>query len=117
MRNSLWTFLSKNTTFLETAIQSSNVKTSSEIGVLGEQRFYDIAKSTFMDFEGFEIHDVHNQPHKGDFHVTAKGITIMVDAKAYKRNVDSSQIEKIKSDLKRNNHIHFAWLVSSQYQY
>lgn len=104
--------LSKNTTFLETAIQSSNVKTSSEIGVLGEQRFYDIAKATFMDFEGFEIHDVHNQPHKGDFHVSAKGITIMVDAKAYKRNVDSSQIEKIKSDLKRNSHIHFAWLVS-----
>ena len=35
----------------------------------------------------------------------------MVDAKAYKRNVDSPQIDKIKSDLRRNNHIHFAWLV------
>ena len=36
----------------------------------------------------------------------------MVDAKAYSRRVDSSQIEKIKADLRCNEHIPFAWLVS-----
>jgi len=104
--------LTKNNSLLETAIKSSSVKTSTEIGAIGEQKFYDIAKKTFMDFEKFDIIDVHNQPHKGDFHITIKDVGIMIDAKAYKRNVDSSQIEKIKSDLRRNTHLNFAWLVS-----
>jgi len=104
--------LEKSATVLESVVKSNSVKTSSEIGLLGEKQFFSIAKETFNDFDGFDLVDVHNQPHKGDFHLSIKGLTIMVDAKAYKRNVDSPQIDKIKSDLRRNNHIHFAWLVS-----
>tara|TARA_Y100000816_G_C26105946_1_gene587758 strand:- start:2212 stop:3705 length:1494 start_codon:yes stop_codon:yes gene_type:complete len=104
--------LKKSTSVLESMAQANAVKSSSEIGVIGEQQFMSIAKETFNDFENFDIVDVHNQPHKGDFHLSIKGITIMVDAKAYKRSVDNPQIEKIKADLRRNEHIHFAWLVS-----
>ena len=88
------------------------VRSSTEIGEIGERQFIDIAKKTFADFDGFDLEDVHGQPHKGDVHITIKGVTVLVDAKSYKRNVDASQIEKIKADLRRNEHIHFAWLVS-----
>lgn len=108
--------LRKNTELLETVYQSQRaakaVKSSSEIGEIGEKKFLEIAKNTFLDFEGFDIVDVHNQPHKGDFHLSVKDMTILVDAKAYKRSVDNPQIEKIKEDLRRNSHLHFAWLVS-----
>ena len=37
---------------------------------------------------------------------------ILADAKNYKKTVPSSEREKIKNDLIKNEHIHFAWLVS-----
>ena len=90
--------------------QQKHTRTSTEIGAIGEQQFIAIAENAFMDFEGFRLLDV--QPHKGDAHIVTKDLTIMVDAKAYSRRVDSSQIEKIKADLRCNEHIPFAWLVS-----
>ena len=36
----------------------------------------------------------------------------MVDSKSYKRKVDITQRDKIKNDLRKNEHINFAWLVS-----
>ena len=92
--------------------QQKQTRTSTEIGAIGEQQFIDIAEKAFVDFEGFRLLDVHAQPHKGDAHIVIKDLTIMVDAKAYSRRVDSSQIEKIKADLRCNEHIPFAWLVS-----
>jgi hypothetical protein len=92
--------------------QQKQTRTSTEIGAIGEQQFIEIAEKTFVDFEGFQLLDVHAQPHKGDAHIVIKDLTIMVDAKAYSRRVDSSQIEKIKADLRCNEHIPFAWLVS-----
>jgi hypothetical protein len=89
-----------------------HTRTSTEIGAIGEQQFIGIAEKAFVDFEGFRLLDVHAQPHKGDAHIVIKDLTIMVDAKAYSRRVDSSQIEKIKADLRCNEHIPFAWLVS-----
>ena len=106
--------LSKTTDALD-IVQKQNQKhtrTSTEIGALGEQQFIDIAEKAFVDFEGFQLVDVHAQPHKGDVHLSIKDLTIMVDAKAYSRRVDSSQIEKLKADLRCNEHIPFAWLVS-----
>jgi flagellar motor protein MotB len=104
--------LSKNTEMLEIMAASQMTKTSTEIGALGEQKFMEIAHHTFLDFQDMDIVDVHSQPHKGDFHLSTKDMVIMVDAKAYKRNVDYSQIQKIKADLQHNPHISFAWLVS-----
>ena len=92
--------------------QQNQTRTSTEIGAIGEQQFIRIAEKAFVDFEGFQLVDVHAQPHKGDAHLVIKDMTIMVDAKAYSRRVDSSQIEKLKADLRCNEHIPFAWLVS-----
>ena len=104
--------LDRSSSVLESVVASSQTKTSSEIGAIGEQCFFEVAKTTFCDFEGFDLQDVHNQPHKGDFLLSIRGLTIMVDSKYYKRNVDNPQIDKIKSDLRRNTNIRFAWLVS-----
>lgn len=104
--------LDRSSSVLESVVASSQTKTSSEIGAIGEQCFSEVAKTTFCDFDGFDLQDVHNQPHKGDFLLSIRGLTIMVDSKYYKRNVDNPQIDKIKSDLRRNTNIRFAWLVS-----
>ena len=104
--------LDRSSSVLERVVASSQTKTSSEIGAIGEQCFSEVAKTTFCDFDGFDLQDVHNQPHKGDFLLSIRGLTIMVDSKYYKRNVDNPQIDKIKSDLRRNTNIRFAWLVS-----
>jgi hypothetical protein len=111
---SLRDVLAKNADALDSVQkhQQKQTRTSTEIGAIGEQQFIDIAEKAFVDFEGFRLLDVHAQPHKGDAHIVIKDLTIMVDAKAYSRRVDSSQIEKIKADLRCNEHIPFAWLVS-----
>lgn len=104
--------LEKNMSLLENINLNKATKTSTEIGIQGEKIFGEIAEETFKDFEGFELLDVHKQTHKGDWHISIKELTIMVDSKSYKRKVDITQREKIKNDLKKNEHIHFAWLVS-----
>lgn len=109
--------LEKNMSLLENINLNKATKTSTEIGIQGEKIFGEIAEETFKDFEGFELLDVHKQTHKGDWHISIKELTIMVDSKSYKRKVDITQREKIKNDLKKNEHIHFAWLVSSQHKY
>ena len=106
------TVLDRSSSVLESVVANSQTKSSSEIGAIGEQCFFEVAKTTFCDFDGFDLEDVHNQPHKGDFLLSVRGLTIMVDSKFYKRNVDNPQIDKIKSDLRRNTNIRFAWLVS-----
>ena len=111
---SLRDILAKNVDMLDVVRKHTqqHTRTSTEIGAIGEQQFISIAEKAFIDFEGFQLLDVHAQPHKGDAHLVMKDLTIMVDAKAYSRRVDSSQIEKIKTDLRCNEHIPFAWLVS-----
>jgi len=90
----------------------AQTKSSVAIGTIGEKLFGELAEKAFANFDGFELMDVHKQKQKGDWHLVFKEFTIMVDAKMYKRKVDSTQREKIKNDLRKNEHIHFAWLVS-----
>lgn len=104
--------LTKTNEVLDTISLNNSTKTSTEIGIIGEKIFGEIAERAFQDFEGFELVDVHKQAHKGDWHINIKDITIMVDSKSYKRKVDITQREKIKNDLRKNEHINFAWLVS-----
>jgi hypothetical protein len=65
-----------------------------------------------MDFKGFEIIDKHTQGGEGDFHLHFEDFDVLADAKNYKKKVPVDQREKIKKDLLKNEHLHFAWLVS-----
>lgn len=87
-------------------------KTTVSLGKIGEKQFDDIARSAFRDFDGFEIEDMHSVAGQGDFHLKFKGYTILADSKLYSNKVNSTAREKIKRDLKKNEHIQFAWLVS-----
>jgi hypothetical protein len=86
-------------------------KTNSTKGIDGEKTFSDFA-STFRDFKGFEIIDKTKQSGEGDFHLKFEEFNVLADAKNYKKTIPSSEREKIKIDLIKNDHIHFAWLVS-----
>ena len=86
-------------------------KTNTTKGTDGEKKFSDFTK-TFKDFKGFEIVDKTKQSGEGDFHLKFDEFDILADAKNYKKTVPSSEREKIKNDLIKNEHIHFAWLVS-----
>lgn len=86
-------------------------KSTSHKGSEGERQFSDYAE-TFMDFKGFEIIDKHTQGGEGDFHLHFEDFDVLADAKNYKKKVPNDQREKIKKDLLKNEHLHFAWLVS-----
>jgi len=88
-------------------------KSTSHKGTEGEKTFSDYAE-TFIDFKGFEIMDKHTQAGSGDFHLYFEEFNVLVDAKNYdsKKKIPITQREKIKSDLIKNEHINFAWLVS-----
>lgn len=90
---------------------TQNNKSMSHKGTEGEKQFKDYAE-TFMDFKGFELMDKHTKGGEGDFHMRFEEFDVLVDAKNYKTCVPSREREKIKSDLMKNTHIHFAWLVS-----
>ena len=82
------------------------------IGKIGESQFKGLAMNTFRDYDGFELMDVHSVGGLGDFHMRFKEMDVLVDAKLYTNKVGSTSREKIKRDLLKNEHIHFAWLVS-----
>lgn len=86
-------------------------KSTSHKGSDGEKTFSEYAE-TFMDFKGFEIIDKHTQGGEGDFHLHFEEFDVLADAKNYKKKVPIDQREKIKKDLFKNEHLHFAWLVS-----
>ena len=86
-------------------------KSTSYKGSEGEKTFSEYAE-TFMDFKGFELIDKHTQGGEGDFHLHFEDFDVLVDAKNYKKKVPIDQREKIKKDLLKNKHLHFAWLVS-----
>lgn len=86
-------------------------KSTSLKGSDGEKTFSEYAE-TFVDFKGFEIIDKHTQGGEGDFHLHFEEFDVLADAKNYKKKVPLDQREKIKKDLVKNEHLHFAWLVS-----
>lgn len=99
-----------NREVFDKAIQLTN-KSTSHKGSDGEKTFSEYAE-TFQDFKGFDIIDKHTQGGQGDFHLHFEEFDVLVDAKNYKKKVPVDQREKIKKDLLKNNHLHFAWLVS-----
>ena len=99
-----------NREVFDKAIQMTN-KSTSHKGSEGEKTFSEYAE-TFQDFKGFEIIDKHTQGGEGDFHLHFEDFDVLADAKNYKKKVPVDQREKIKKDLLKNTHLHFAWLVS-----
>ena len=61
-----------------------------------------------------EVEDTHAEPHRGDFIVRNEGLTMMVEAKNYKRNVQKGEIDKFYKDIddQRNNEYDCAILLS-----
>lgn len=96
---------------LNDSVMKLTNKSNSHKGSEGEKQFNDYA-DTFIDFKGYQIIDKHTQGGEGDFHLHFEEFDILADAKNYKKKVPIDQREKIKSDLLKNEHIHFAWLVS-----
>ena len=86
-------------------------KSTSHKGSDGEKTFSEYTQ-TFIDFKSFELIDKHTQGGEGDFHLHFEEFNILADAKNYKKKVPIDQREKIKKELKKNEHITFAWLVS-----
>jgi hypothetical protein len=99
-----------NREVFDKAIQLTN-KSTSHKGSEGEKTFSEYAE-TFQDFKGYELLDKHTQGGQGDFHLHFEEFDVLVDAKNYKKKVPLDQREKIKKDLLKNEHLHFAWLVS-----
>jgi|694.fasta_scaffold122547_4 hypothetical protein len=92
-------------------ILSNNNKSTSLKGSEGEKKFEEYA-DTFKDFKGFQFIDKHTKGGEGDAHLHFDEFNVLVDAKNYKKKVPVDQREKIKSDLLKNTHIQFGWLVS-----
>jgi hypothetical protein len=98
--------------FEKTLIQSQNKhKSTKEIGIEGENYFNSLSE-TFKDFNGFQLINKASQAHQGDFHMFFTEFNVLVDMKKYNSKVPKPQIEKIKRDLLKNEHINFAWLIS-----
>lgn len=50
-------------------------------------------------FPSAEVEDTHAEPHRGDFIVNHEGLTMMVESKNYKRNVQKAEIDKFYRDV------------------
>lgn len=90
---------------------NKNNKSTSLKGSEGEKKFEEYA-DTFKDFKNFQFIDKHTKGGEGDAHLYFDEFNVLVDAKNYKKKVPVDQREKIKSDLLKNKHIQFGWLVS-----
>lgn len=87
-------------------------KSTSDLGLEGEKVMEEMCRLAFRDFDGFEIVDVHTQKSHGDRHLHFKEFVVLADAKKYNTPVPSTERQKIRDDLLKNGHIHFAWLIS-----
>ena len=88
---------------------------SSGLGKIGETYFHDLAEETFGTYDGFEIHDKTKIAHSGDFHLQFKDFTILVDTKNFiKGRISTTDVNKFKFDMTRNQSLRIGWLVSLQ---
>jgi hypothetical protein len=94
-----------------TQLTKNKNQTSKEIGNNGEEIFNNLA-TTFKDFKGYKIENKTSQGHKGDFHIYFDEFNVLADAKNYVGSVQKKEIDKIENDLRTNDNMKFAWLVS-----
>ena len=67
-----------------------------------------------MTFPKSDIEDTHTQPGRGDFILRQEGMTMMIEAKNYSRNVQKAEIDKFYRDIDNpaNSDIQCAAFVS-----
>ena len=67
-----------------------------------------------MLFPCAEIEDTHSESHRGDFVLRNDGLTMMIESKNYKRNVQKAEIDKFYRDIdnKQNAEYDCAILIS-----
>lgn len=104
--------IEKTITQLNQFKQSSNTSSSAQLGKIGESTFKQLAEHTFRDFQGFVTEDKHCIGGMGDFHLHFHDFSVLVDAKKYSSKVNNASIQKIERDLRNNEHIQIAWLIS-----
>lgn len=95
-------------TFLK---QKAENKTSKKLGDEGEDNFI-LLSETFKDFAGYKLEKKSHQAHKGDFHLFFKEFNVLVDLKNYSGSVQKKELDKIENDLRINETMDFAWLIS-----
>lgn len=107
------TELARNMQELKDAIASS-AKGNVGRGQQGESFFYDLVVDTFSGYDGFHIVNTAKTGHAGDFHIQFKDFSILADSKNFidTSGVSSTDRNKLKYDMKQNQHIKIAWLVS-----
>jgi hypothetical protein len=84
-------------------------------GSIGEKYFYDLVCETFCSYEGFDIRtNAKNVSHCGDHFLIFKNYTILTDTKNFEESagVSTTDIKKLNRDMKQNQQIKIAWLVS-----
>lgn len=83
-------------------------------GKAGEDFVSQLLCETFEDFTNFEIINTSKQAHSGDFHLKFDEFTVLVDSKFFvdSKGVKSTDRNKLKVDMKHNQHIKIAWMIS-----
>lgn len=100
-----------NREVFDKAANMNKYTSSSKKGDIGEDVFSYLS-NTFKDFNGYKIINTSKEAHKGDFHLFFAEFNVLVDAKKYSTTVQKKEIDKIESDLMKNDNMNFAWLVS-----
>ena len=109
----------KNTKDIETLTKKvGEIEQNSKSGIRGssgEKSFYDLAVDTFRSYEGFDIiTKAKTTGHSGDHILHFKNYSILTDTKNFQESsgVSTTDINKLKRDMKENQQIKFAWLIS-----
>jgi hypothetical protein len=100
-------------TIEEIKIQTSKSGLSQNKGKTGENYFFELATDIFGNIDDFEIEDTTKTGHCGDYLLKFKEFTIMAECKNFSTSkVPLIDLRKFKADIKSNQHIRIAWLIS-----
>jgi hypothetical protein len=89
---------------------------SSRKGAAGELLLKELVEAAVVDFDHAKVLDIASEQESGDIHVIFEDMTppfrILLDCKAYKRNVDPGEREKIRHDVDTWTGVNAGILVS-----
>jgi hypothetical protein len=97
----------------EIKMQSGKNNLAQDKGKCGENYFYELVTNIFEHMDDFEIIDTTKTGHTGDYLLKFKDFTIMAECKNFNHSkVPIVDLKKFKSDIKSNQHIRIAWMIS-----
>lgn len=74
---------------------------SSKKGKIGEKCIQEYLNES-LSKEDYNIRDTSSQPRSGDFQITRKDFSCLVDSKNYSKNVSKKEVEKLERDMIEN---------------